>query len=86
MVPILAYLCYLVVNLVSFCMKNNPLNANTTFSHKIIVFYFIGPHVSGVLNCVQHRGIYKLVKQSFPDQRGCFITRQCFILGNKALS
>ena len=58
-VPILASLCYLVENLVSYCGKHNPLNAYTTcsvinlFSHKIIIFYFIGPDVSGVLNCVE---------------------------------
>ena len=46
MVPILADVCYLVVNLVSYCGKHNPLNADTTCSvrwHKIIVFHFIGP-------------------------------------------
>ena len=31
-VPILANICYLVVNLVSYCGKHNPLNADTTCS------------------------------------------------------
>ena len=38
MVPILANLCYFVVNLVSYCGKHNPLNAYATCS---VMFCFV---------------------------------------------
>ena len=47
MVPILTNLCYLVVNLVSYGGKHNPLNADTTCSVINNRISFIGPEKSG---------------------------------------
>ena len=76
MVPILANLFYLVVNLVSYCGKHNPLNAYTYINaYKIIVFYFIGPDVSDVLDFVE-QFIWNMFKKPFrgnlrTDARRC---------------
>ena len=61
MAPISATLCCLVVNLVPSCGKNNPLNV---YSHKILIFYIIGPHVSSVFNWVELFICIKQAKQA----------------------